>query len=129
MNLEITDISQEIKQISKDIYHYKQKIIHQTSYEFYKNLNTEHQTTIEKFTKQLQNNITNKFENLKIAQIPKLITDKKNWLINMSNKQVPDNVADILSLGDKFAFNYNKKTFPIAKIITNFEFSIHNRPF
>ena len=46
----------------------------------------------------------------------------------MSNKQIPDNVADILSLGGKFAFNYNKTTFPICKIITNLEFSIHNIP-
>ena len=73
LNLEITDISQEIKQISKDINHGKQKIIHQTSYGFYKHLNIKHQTTIEKFTNKLQNNITNKLENLKITQIPKLI--------------------------------------------------------
>ena len=37
-------------------------------------------------------------------------------------------MVDILSLGGKFAFTYNKKTFPISKIIANFEFSIHNIP-
>ena len=47
----------------------------------------------------------------------------------MSNKDIPDNVTDILSPGGKFAFNYNKKTSPILKIITNFEFNIHNIPF
>ena len=61
LNLEITDISQDIKQISKYIYLYKQKIIHQTSYKFYKTLFTKHQTTIEKFANKLQNNITNKY--------------------------------------------------------------------
>ena len=75
LNLDITDISQEIKQISKDIYHYKMKIIGQTSNEFYKNLNTKNQITIAKLTNKLQNNITNKLENPKITQIPKLITD------------------------------------------------------
>ena len=97
--------------------------------EFYNNLNTKNQVTIEKFTNKLQNNITNKLGNLKITQIPKLVTDRKNWFINMSNKQISDSVADILSLGGKFAFNYNKKTFPISKIITNLEYSIHNIPF
>ena len=99
------------------------KIIDQTWNEFYQNLNTKNQVTIEKLTNKLQNNIANKPENLKISQILKLITDRKNWFINMSNKQIPDNVADILCLVGKFAFNYNKKTFPIYKIITNLEFS------
>ena len=105
------------------------KIINQTSNDFYNNLKTKNQITFEKYTNKLHNNITNKLENLKSAQIPKLVTDKNNWFINMSNKQIPDNVADILSLGEKFAFNYNKKIFPIAKIITNLEYSIHNIPY
>ena len=74
------------------------------------NLNTKNQVTIEKLTNKLQNNITNKLENLKINYI------QKNWFINMSNKQILDDVADILRLGGKFAFNYNKTTFLILKI-------------
>ena len=46
-------------------------------------------------------------------QIPKIFTDKQNWLINMSTKQI----------------NYNKKEFSISKIITNGEYNIHNIPF
>ena len=64
------------------------KIIDQTSNYFYNNLNKKNRGTIERFTNELQNNITNKLENLKITQIPKLVTDRKNWFINMSNKQI-----------------------------------------
>ena len=118
LNFGITDISHEIKQISKDIYYYRMKIIDQTSNDFYNNLNTKNPVTIEKFTNKLQNNIINNLKNLKVTKIPILVTDRKNWFINMSNKEIPDSVADILSLGGKFAFNYNKKTFPTKKKMT-----------
>ena len=56
------------------------------------------------------------------------MTDKENWVVNISNKQIPNNVLDILSLGGKFNYNYTRKTLPINKIINNIEYNIHNIP-
>ena len=67
-------------------------------------------------------------ENLKIAQLPKLITDKENWVVNISNKQIPNNVLDILNPGGKFNYNHTKKRLSINEIITNIEYNTHNIP-
>ena len=72
--------------------------------------------------------LNNKLENLKITQLPKFITDKENWVVNISNKQIPNNVLEILSLGGKFNYVHTKKTLPINKIITNIEYNLHNIP-
>ena len=74
------------------------------------------------------NILKNKFENLKISQLPKLVTEKLNWLVNISNKQIHNNVLDILSLGGKFNCKHTKKTLPINKMITNIEYSVRNIP-
>ena len=50
-------------------------------------------------------NLNNKLDKFKIAQFPKLITDKENCVVNISNKQVLNDVLDILSLGGKFNYN------------------------
>ena len=72
--------------------------------------------------------LKNKLENLKITQLPKFITDKENWVVNISNKQIPNNVLEILSLGGKFNYIHTKNTLPINKIVTNIEYNLHNIP-
>ena len=72
----------------------------------------------------MKNRKSRYLSNFKITQIPKLVTDKENGLINMSDKQIPDNVTNILSLDGKFAFNYNERTFSVFKIITNIEYNV-----
>ena len=84
--------------------------------------------TFKKIASKTRISLNNKLENLKISQLPKLITDKENWVVNISNKHIPDDVLDGLSLGSKFNYNYTEKTLPINKIITNIEYSIHNIP-
>ena len=60
--------------------------------------------------------LNNKLENLKIAQLPKLITDEEKWVVNISNNQIPDNVSDILSLDGKFNYNHTKKRCLLIKL-------------
>ena len=47
----------------------------------------------------------------------------------MSDKLIPDNFTNIVSLSGKFSFNYSKQTLPISNIITNTEYNIHNIPY
>ena len=70
--------------------------------------------------------LNNKLEKLKITQLPKFITDKENWVVNISNKQIPNNVLEILSLGGKFNYVHTKNILHINKIVTNIEYNLHN---
>lgn len=74
---------------------------------------------------------TNQLINLTILlkkQDNNIKTDINNWLINKSDIIIPKNIAEILSLGGKFATPYNKKNYPLPKIIANIENSIYNVP-
>ncbi|XP_071653548.1 uncharacterized protein [Temnothorax longispinosus] len=54
----------------------------------------------------------------------------KKWIINLSNKQIPDRVLKFLSLGDRFALpvdrkDKNDRVNSVVDIIKNFESNIH----
>ena len=106
----------------------KRNIINASTTDFFIQLYNRQLPTFNNIAFKTQITLDNKLKNLKITQLPKLIIDKENWVVNISNKQIPDNVLDILSLGGKFNYNHTKKTLPINKVITNIEYNIHNIP-
>lgn len=45
----------------------------------------------------------------------------EDWFVNCSDKEFPDEVRWLLSLGKKFALPHNKKDFPLLKVIADVE--------
>lgn len=75
------------------------------------------------------------FEEYKRRQIRKLkqLEQRQNsvyelgqddWIENLSDKEVPNSVKNILSLGPKFTIDYNRKDIPIKRIVTDAEYCI-----
>ncbi|XP_071576008.1 uncharacterized protein [Temnothorax nylanderi] len=59
--------------------------------------------------------------------------DRSRWLVNISNKQIPDSVSSFLSLGDKFALPINQldkrdRANSVLEVIKNFEVNAHKFP-
>ncbi|XP_024871861.1 uncharacterized protein LOC112454599, partial [Temnothorax curvispinosus] len=59
--------------------------------------------------------------------------DKSKWLVNISNKQIPNSVSDFLCLGDKFALPINQfdkkdREISVLETIKNFEVNAHRFP-
>lgn len=55
-----------------------------------------------------------------------LNTDRSKWIINISNKQIPDRITNFLSLGDRFGLPFNNKNkndrlVSTLEVIKNFE--------
>ena len=123
---EITDIIQEMQYLQKQNSILKRNVIKASTTDFFIQLYNRQLPTFNNIAFKTQITLDNKLKNLKITQLPKLITDKENWVVDISNRQIPDNVLDILSLGGKFNYNHTKKTLPINKVITNIEYNIHN---
>ena len=93
----------------KNITFLKRKIIDVSKIYFFTQLYDKQLPTFKKIASKTLISLNNKLGNLKIAQLPKLITDKENWVVNISNKQIPNNVLDILGIGGKFNYNHRKK--------------------
>ncbi|XP_073827824.1 uncharacterized protein, partial [Musca autumnalis] len=67
-----------------------------------------------------------KFEKLMEKQRRELnIQINDNWFVNKTNKNIPDNIKWLLSLGPKFALPTTKDNFPLFKYITDGEEIIH----
>ena len=62
-------------------------------------------------------------------QISPHVTYNPNWVINLSNVEIPDLVLKNLSLGNKYNFPYiGNSELPIVDIIKNFESKTFNTP-
>lgn len=98
-----------------------------------------HTDTLTKFTEiteqecqrlnqKIKNNLIKKFNTLieikRNEDQNKIKTNRKKWVENLSDENIPDNVVEVLSLGPNFALPYNEKNFPIVPIITAVESSI-----
>ncbi|XP_024892886.1 uncharacterized protein LOC112468084 [Temnothorax curvispinosus] len=81
--------------------------------------------------------LINKFDSVMSTQNPIINSlvniDYKKWIINLSNKQIPERVFKFLSLGDRFALpidtkNKKDRVNSVVDIIKNFEFNIYQIP-
>ena len=113
---EITDTIQEIQYSQKQTSILKRNIINASTTDFFSQLYNRQLPTFNNIAFKTQITLNNKLKNLKITQSPKLITDKENWVVNISNRQIPENVLDIHSLGGKFNYNHTKKHYLLIKL-------------
>lgn len=68
-----------------------------------------------------------KINNLKANSIPTIKTQHK-WIKNLTNKEIPDTVKNLLSLGSKFSIPTTKKDVNIDRIIADTEYILEAIP-
>jgi len=82
------------------------------------------------FDYSIKNNSINKFNNLtqkhNTCLHPFSNIDKSMWFVNISSKDIPDTISDLLSLGDNFALpieqeQKNDRTNFVLEVVKNFE--------
>lgn len=130
LNFEIEDLNVNLYYLNKKIINTEEKLFdtlpHYLVTEFFELSN--HRIT--PFNYKIKNNSIKKFNNLtkkyNLCLKPFTKIDRSKWFINISDKNIPDMVADLLSLGDNFALpiQFNQKNDRInyvLDVVKNFE--------
>ncbi|XP_071579989.1 uncharacterized protein [Temnothorax nylanderi] len=135
LNLEIRDLNNHLNFLKSEIEYIRDDLSsllpHKLLIEFFNSNNRK----IMKHNVQQKHKATNKFNRIFSKQDYKTFfnNDRKKWLINISNINIPDNITHILSLGDNFGIpvtNRDKKDRLLTTIdtIKNFETSSYKMP-
>jgi len=135
LNIEIKDLNFNLNFLRKSIQSIEQKLFEalpkELVYQFFKF----NKNKISYFNYNKRIDLIRKFDNLvkksKINLNPLMNIDKSKWLVNVSNKIIPENVKDILSLGDSFGLpldnrEHKDRTTSVLEIVKNIEGN-HNK--
>jgi len=132
LNFEIEDLNINLNYLNKKIMNIEEKLFDILPHDLVTQFFELSKHRIASFNHKIKNNLIKKFKNLtkkyNICLKPFSNIDKSKWLINISNKCIPDTVSDLLSLGDNFALpiNSNQKNDRInycLDVVKNFEFN------
>lgn len=113
----VSDLNSQIIDLNNEINNLEIKIIQYTSIEFLDDLKLNNFTAFKRFGKKQINKSKNFIEKLSSEQITLPNFNHERFVKNISNKNIPNNVMDILSLGEKFAMSIKKTNFPLKNFL------------
>ncbi|XP_044757062.1 uncharacterized protein LOC123315438 [Coccinella septempunctata] len=126
LNLELCQVNYKIRKLQSENTEVQYKLRHLPE-----NILRQYQNRLEisfnrRFHLIRQANIR-KINNLKDNSIPQIKTQEK-WIKNLSNKELPNTVKNILSLGSKFSIPTTKEDIDINRIIADTEYILESIP-
>lgn len=131
LKLEIKDANVNLHFLKKKIANTEDELLLLMPKEFVERFFLFNKEKIMTHRKRIKFKIIKKFEKIMykykaVNPLVQIVKDK--WIINISNKVIPENVLNVLSLGDKFALPFNRnneieRSNFIVDIIKNFEYS------
>lgn len=126
LNLLITDNIHSQNSIKNNIKNTEKKLYETLPTNIVNSFIENEKNKYENFFNKIKNKNIKKINTLKQKQQPPEITQNTtNWIENLSDTQIPDNVQEILSLGPNFAIPTTKnKEVPINDIISSIESNI-----
>ena len=127
-------LNSEIKNSIKNL-NYTKNRIHQTKLNSYQHLPASIINEFSNKQKSAFQHMVEKIRNKQIAKLNRIKQQKDNlpkfnpdWLINLTDIDIPLDIKTLLSLGPKFALPDNDNRIPTEKIITEVEHVLHNLP-
>jgi len=112
LNLEIKDINFNLNFLQSNIHNIEKRLSDYLPPELLTRFFEFNKQKLLTFNRIKKNDSIKKFYSLmrsnNLSLNPFKEIDRSKWLVNLSNKKIPDNVLDILSLGDKFSIPVNQ---------------------
>lgn len=130
LRLEIENIVKNIQRLGKFSNYLKYRFLRTISDDSINKFLTSQEQNFQKLKISKRNDCIKKFDLLKNRSLTnnKKISEfrLKNCFKNLSNVEIPDDVAETLALGNKFGVPINTNNIPINSLIANIENSIKN---
>lgn len=130
LNLTITQATKNINHLLKIESGYTEKIRTRLTQEIFDNFIKHEKQRIDKLFKKIKGKQQKKLKNLTNTNtVPNNTSSSTlNWLENISDTQIPENVAHTLSYGPDFCLNITQeKSLPVTEYITSIESAIHSK--
>ena len=130
LNLTITESTKTINNINRQIDQIESELQLLLPGDVFANFIKYEQTKYEKTFNSIKTKNQKKISNL-ILNEPKSQNNinVSDWLNNISNKTIPNEIAEVLALGNKFSLPINhEKNLPITEYIACIESAIHEKP-
>ncbi|XP_071653737.1 uncharacterized protein, partial [Temnothorax longispinosus] len=130
LNLEIKDINFRITYLRSECQRFEDDLHVSLPVDIITKFFTLNKNKIAYFDNLTKHNLTRKFNNLQSKHNEQLNAflniNTSKWVINISNKQIPENILKMLSLGSKFGLpvnqhNKNDRAKIVLDVIKNFE--------
>lgn len=137
LNFEIEDLHINLNYLRKKLTDIKSRLDERLPHDLLKKIFELNKYRIRSFNYKIKYNSINKFNNLtrkyNIDLNPFRNIDKSKWFVNISSKNIPDTVSDLLSLGDGFAmplhqFQKNDRLNFVLDVVKNVETIYGNVP-
>jgi len=137
LNLEIKDIHGHIMFLNKKIEGTESRIKSKLPNVIWEDFCISNNNKFNRCNLDYRNKLIKKFNNINVRQNESLHkflnTDKSKWIVNESNINIPENIMNVLSLGDTFSVpvdvkNYRDRTDITLNVIKNFESSCGTFP-
>jgi len=137
LNLEIKDVHSQIRFINKKLEAIERFLNLKIPHDLIRNFYGSNNNKIKRHSLEVKKKLTNKFSKINRLQnetLNKFLNiDKSKWIINESNVNIPDNILNVLSLGEKFSVpidnnDYRDRRDITLNVIKNFESSCYRFP-